>query len=162
MYDTVLTPLNLASSLKYFSISSLVNLVPVASKLHSLSVFFLYAFLKSFSSLVLRFEVSLWPFSSMPLLKSGLPTIFFRAVLSLGTKLNGGIVVEESTPRGNAAVGALFLQVNVLYNFVFNGKHNVITLLKSDRRTRLASLKQLRNQYPSSCCLNVCTFDKQN
>lgn len=70
----------------------------------------------------------------MPLLKSGLPTIFCRAVLSLGTEVNGGIVVEESTPpRGNAAVGALFLQVNVLYNFVFNGKHNVITLLKSDR-----------------------------
>lgn len=69
----------------------------------------------------------------MPLLKSGLPTIFCRAVLSLGAELNCGIIVEESTPRGNAAVGALFLQVNVLYNFVFNGKHNVITLLKSDR-----------------------------
>lgn len=48
---------------------------------------------------------------------------------------------REHPPRGNAAVGVLFLEVNVLYNFVFNGKHNVITLLKSDRRTRLVSLK---------------------
>ena len=44
----------------------------------------------------------------MPLLKTGLPTIFFRAVLSLGTEVNCGIVVEENTPRGNAAVGVLF------------------------------------------------------
>ena len=133
MYDTVLTPLSLASSLKYFSISSLVSLVPVASKLHSLSVFFLYAFLRSFSTLFLRFEFSLRLLSSMPLLKTGLPTIFCRAVLSLGTEVNCGIVVEENTPRGNAAVGVLFLQVNVLYTFAFHRKHNFITLLKSDR-----------------------------
>ena len=34
-----------------------------------------------------------------------------------------------------------FLQVNMLYSFAFHGKRYVITLLKSDRRTRLASLK---------------------
>lgn len=108
MYDTVLILLSLASSLKYFFYFFARKPRSCCVKITFLKCFFLYAFLRSFSTLFLRFEVSLRLLSSMPLLKTGLPTIFCHAVLSLGTEVNCGIVVEENTPRGNAAVGVLF------------------------------------------------------
>lgn len=47
---------------------------------------------------------------------------------------------REHPPRQCSGRGS-FLQVNVLYNFVFNGKHNVMTITQIRLRNLLVSLR---------------------